>query len=68
MLPDQVVSRRKVVTSVLAAFMMSLNLTGCGEQDPSKANPQPEEKRVKYNDIHPPEPGKKPALKGQRGR
>jgi len=38
---------------------MSLNLAGCGETDPSKANPQPEEKRAKYLDIHPPEPGKK---------
>jgi hypothetical protein len=42
---------------------MSLNLTGCGEEDLSKANPKPEEKRVKYRDIHPPEPGKKSSRK-----
>ena len=63
MLQNRVVSRRQVVTSALAALVMSLNLAGCGEADPSKANPQPEEKRVKYLDIHPPEPGKKAAQK-----
>ena len=56
---DLVVSRRQAVTTFLGSFVVSLNLTGCGEQDLSKANPQPEEKRVKYYDIHPPEPGKK---------
>ncbi len=63
MLQDRLLSRRQVVNWALAAFVMSLNLAGCGEADPSKANPQPEEKRVKYLDIHPPEPGKKPAKK-----
>ena len=56
---DQVVSRRQAVMTFLGSFVLSLSVTGCGEQDLSKANPQPEEKRVKYNDIHPPEPGKK---------
>jgi hypothetical protein len=63
MLHDQFVSRRHIVTSALGAVVMSLNLTGCGEEDLSKANPKPEEKRVKYRDIHPPEPGKKSSRK-----
>jgi hypothetical protein len=68
MLRNRVVSQRRVVTSALAALVMSLNLAGCGEADPSKANPQPEEKRVKYLDIHPPEPGKKaPQKAGKAG-
>ena len=62
MLHDQSVSRRQVITSVLGAFVMSLCFTGCGEEDLSKANPKPEEKRVKYREIHPPEPGKKAGL------
>ena len=44
---------------MLGVLAMTLSLSGCGEQDLSKANPKPEEKRAKYLDIHPPEPGKK---------
>jgi len=62
-LTGQVATRREVVTSVLGALVMSASFGGCGGEDPSKANPEPENKRAKYRDIHPPEPGKKPAKK-----
>ncbi len=44
---------------MLGVLAVTLNLSGCGEEDLSKANPKPEEKRAKYLDIHPPEATKK---------